>query len=97
MVDIPPPPKPAIVEVDKTKQLDMAERIKAIRVSFAKTREASVQSGAAAADIRVAQDDFNQALPFQNFNQFTNFNDFSNFNNFTNFNDFSNFNNFSNG
>jgi hypothetical protein len=74
----------------------MAERIKAIRVSFAKTRE-SLQSGAAAAGIRVAQDDFNQALPFQNFNQFTNFNDFTNFNNFTNFNDFTNFNNFGNG
>jgi hypothetical protein len=97
MADLTPPPKPAIVEVDKAKQLDIAERIKAIRVSFAKTRESSVQSGTEAADIRVAQDDFNQALPFQNFNQFTNFNDFTNFNNFTNFNDFTNFNNFGNG
>jgi hypothetical protein len=97
MVDIPPPPQPAFVEPEKSTDADTRDRINVIRVTFAKARKLT-QSGkpgsAAQGDTEVAFDNFNQALPFQNFNQFSNFNDFSNFNQFSNFNDFSNFNNF---
>lgn len=90
-VDIPPPQKPAIIEAA---QQDVRERISAVRISFARMREASNTNSEK--NTQVAQSGFNQALPFQNFNQFTNFNDFSNFNDFHNFNDFTNFNNFNN-
>ena len=97
MVDVPAPP-PAFVEPEKPTDPDIRDRINVIRVTFAKAR-ALAQSGKKTGsdtlgDTEVAFDNFNQALPFQNFNQFSNFNDFSNFNNFSNFNDFSNFNNF---
>ena len=67
-------------------------------MSFAKARSlaqagkpGSITPSSDPNDPLVAQfDNFNQALPFQNFNQFANFNDFSNFNDFHNFNDFSN-------
>ena len=101
MVDLPPPPpQPALVELDKSDDSDTRERINVIRVTFAKARglAQSGKPGSPSADRQsdseVAFDNFNQALPFQNFNQFSNFNDFSNFNQFSNFNDFSNFNNF---
>jgi len=102
MVDLPlPPPLPSIVEPDKSNELDTRDRINVIRIKFANARSLA-QSGkpgpvASSTDVRsqeLAFDNFNQALPFQNFNQFSNFNDFSNFNQFSNFNDFSNFNNF---
>lgn len=87
MVDVPsPPPKPALIEVAKA-SADIRERINIVRVAFAKTRDTKQH----ARDTKTAQfDNFNQALPFQNFNEFHNFNDFSNFNDFHNFNDFSN-------
>jgi hypothetical protein len=96
MVDLPPPPpQSAFVEPDKSNS-DIRERINVIRVTFAKARSlaqyakpGSVKPSSDPSD--VAQfDNFNQALPFQNFNEFHNFNDFSNFNDFHNFNDFSN-------
>ncbi|MGB6909684.1 MAG: hypothetical protein WBE01_08110 [Methyloceanibacter sp.] len=97
MVDLPPPPpQPAFVEPDKSDSSDTRDRINVIRVTFAKARSlaqpgkpGSVTSPTEG-DTEVAFDNFNQALPFQNFNQFANFNDFSNFNDFQNFNDFSN-------
>jgi len=96
MVDIPPPPpQSAFIELDQSDK-DVRERINVIRVSFAKARilaqsgKPRSSSADAQSDSEVAFDNFNQALPFQNFNEFHNFNDFSNFNDFQNFNDFSN-------
>ena len=91
-------PQSAFVEPDKSTESDTRERINVIRVSFAKARSlaqagkpGSITPSSDPNDPLVAQfDNFNQALPFQNFNQFANFNDFSNFNDFHNFNDFSN-------
>ena len=86
MVDLPPPPPPsAFVEPDKSDSSDTRDRINVIRVTFAKAWSLA-QSGKpglatstdAQSDTEVAFDNFNQALPFQNFNQFSNFNDFSN-------------------
>ena len=102
MVDLPPlPAQPAIVEADKSNESDTRDRINVIRIKFAKARSVSpsgkpgtVESPTDVQSQELAFDNFNQALPFQNFNQFSNFNDFSNFNQFSNFNDFSNFNNF---
>lgn len=104
MADLPPPPpplQPAIIEPDKSSDSDTRDRINVIRVTFAKARSlaqpakpGAIESATDAQNDEVAFDNFNQALPFQNFNQFSNFNDFSNFNQFSNFNDFSNFNNF---
>jgi hypothetical protein len=102
MVDLPlPPPLPAIVEPDKSNEPDTRDRINVIRIKFAKARSlaqserpGTVDPSKDAQSQELAFDNFNQALPFQNFNQFSNFNDFSNFNQFSNFNDFSNFNNF---
>jgi hypothetical protein len=97
MVDLPPPPLPAIVESDKSNESDTRDRINVIRITFAKARSlaqsgkpGAVESPTEAQSQELAFDNFNQALPFQNFNQFSNFNDFSNFNQFSNFNDFSN-------
>ena len=45
MVDLPPPPpQPAIVEPDKSNELDTRDRINVIRITFAKARTLA-QSG----------------------------------------------------
>ena len=103
MVDLPPPPpQPAIVEPDKSNKFGHEGPYQRHQnyicqgsnsCTVGEARGGRIPYGCAE-DQELAFDNFNQALPFQNFNQFSNFNDFSNFNQFSNFNDFSNFNNF---